>query len=81
MFHVISLDPLSHTPWISVSGTGYSTPAPTVCKFLPEWLTALEGFAHLECHQDAVKVVNRHSKIDSQSQSRSAGWFSGSRES
>ena len=27
--------------------------------------TALEGFMHLEYYQDAVKVVNQHSKINS----------------
>ena len=26
--------------------------------------TAPEGFVHFEYHQDAVKVVNQHSKID-----------------
>ena len=37
-FHLTSLDPLSHFPWISVMGIGCSTPNPTVCEFLPEWL-------------------------------------------
>ena len=55
--------------------------------------TAQEGFVQLEHYQDAVKVVNPHSKIDSTSftvpsshspphcspspRSRSGGWFSG----